>query len=61
MHFGPVSNIDLQTDSGPHFLEQFRLVLTQNGASAANDTNEIKSWRPIEYSIKYHIFGADIK
>ena len=41
--YGPVSNIALQTELGPHSLQEFRLVLTQNGASAAN---EIKSGYP---------------
>ena len=53
-----MSNFDLQTELGPYFLEQFRLVLTKNGASAAN---EINSGCPTEYSIKYHVFEADIK
>ena len=50
-----MSNFDLQTELGPYFLEQFRLVLTKNGASAAN---EINSGCPTEYSIKYHVFEA---
>ena len=50
-----MSNFDLQTELGPYFLEQFRLVLAKNGASAAN---EINSGCPTEYSIKYHVFEA---
>ena len=58
VHFGQLSNTDLKNELGPHFLKLFRLVLTQDGASAAN---EIKSGCPIEYSIKYHVCEADIK
>ena len=56
--FGPQDNIALQNELGPNFLKEFRPVLTQNRASAAN---EIKSVCPIEYSTKYHVFEADIK